>query len=290
MGLRLRFNLILTAVFVPGLLISGYVSYTLLQQNARAEVVHTADLMIAAAQAVRRYTVDEVRPLVADELTHTFLPQTVPAYAATQALNGLPEEYRDFVYKEATLNPTNPRDRAVDWEADIVQEFKRNPELGMLSGERQTPRGPFLYIASPIKVNDTSCLGCHSSPAVAPPSMLELYGDDNGFGWQQGEIVGAQIVSVPMTVAQERAMQAFIAFMGSLFVLFLVLYGVLNLVLSRLILKPVSDLAGAANEVSTGNFNIPEFPERRRDEIGALAASFNRMRRSLQQAMRMIEP
>ena len=119
--------------------------------------------------------------------------------------------------------------------------------------------------------------------------MIELYGTANGFGWQHNEVVGAQIVSVPMTIAQERAQRVFVTFMLSLGAIFLLLYIVLNLVLSRLILRPVTDLAWAADQVSTGNFEIEEFNERRRDEIGHLAAAFNRMRRSLEQAMRMIE-
>ena len=81
MGLRLRFNLILTAVFALGLLVSGAVSYNLLQQNAREEVIHTANLMIQAARAFRSYTVNEIKPLLARQLDETFLPQTVPAYA-----------------------------------------------------------------------------------------------------------------------------------------------------------------------------------------------------------------
>jgi protein-histidine pros-kinase len=114
MGLRLRFNLILTVIFALGLTVSGFVCHDLLQRHAREEVVHTAELMIEAAQAFRAYTVNEIRPLLEDQLHDTFLPQTVPAYAATQALGDLSAAYREFLYKEATLNPTNPRDRAAD--------------------------------------------------------------------------------------------------------------------------------------------------------------------------------
>lgn len=288
MGLRLRFNVILTVVFALGLLVSGFVSYTLLQRNARDEVIHTANLMIEAARAFRTYTVDEIRPLLSGQLSNTFLPQTVPAYAATQTLNALPEEYRDFTYKEATLNPTNPRDRAVAWEEDLVQEFKR-AGVTTLSGERSTPRGRSLYIASPIKITNEGCLTCHSTPSVAPPAMLALYGDDNGFGWQLDEIVGAQIVSVPMSVPQDRAFRAFVTFMLSLCGLFLVLYIVLNVMLTRLIMKPITDMSLAADKVSTGDFSVPEFAATRKDEVGGLAVSFNRMRRSLEQAIRMIE-
>jgi HAMP domain-containing protein len=289
MGLRLRFNLVLTAVFVAGLAVSGYVSYDLLQSNARDEVVRKADLLISAAQAIRGYTVQEVRPHLQDKLAATFLPQTVPAYAATTTLGRLPDQYRDYLYKEATLNPTNPRDRAVDWEADLVQRFKRNASLKRLVGVREAAGSQALYIAHPIRITNAACLTCHSTPAAAPASMLKRYGSANGFGWQLNEVVGAQVVSVPMSVPVTAADRAFLTFMISLAAVFVLLYVVLNWMLTRMILKPITAMSRAADEVSTGNFDIPEFAESQKDEIGRLGTSFNRMRRSLQQAMKMIE-
>ena len=289
MGLRFRFNLVLTAVFLLGLLVSGLVSYDLLQANAREEVIRNANLMIDTARAIRSYTVNQVRPELVEKLAHTFLPQTVPAYAATETLNLLPDKYHEYAYKEATLNPTNPRDRASDWEADLVRAFKSDKSLKTLTGVRQTPNGQSLYIASPLKISNEACLSCHSTPARAPPTMLALYGDSNGFGWKLDEVVGAQVVSVPMSVAVANANRAFVTFMASLCAVFLVLYVVLNLMLGRIIVKPIAELSHAADEISTGNFGIPEFQEMGKDEIGRLAVSFNRMRRSLEQAIKMIE-
>lgn len=289
MGLRFRFNLVLTVVFLLGLLVSGVISYNLLQQNARTEVVHNANLMIESARAIRSYTVQEVRPKLAPQLDKTFLPQTVPAYAATETLGRLPEQYQQYTYKEATLNPTNPRDRAADWEADLVQAFKRDDSLEVLTGERATPGGRTLYIASPIRIGDEACLTCHSTPAEAPQSMLALYGESNGFGWKLNEIVGAQVVSVPMSVPIANANRAFLTFLLSLCAVFVVLYAVLNVMLSRMIIKPISVMSRAADAISTGNFDIPEFEKVGKDEVGRLALSFNRMRRSLEQAMKMIE-
>jgi protein-histidine pros-kinase len=96
-------------------------------------------------------------------------------------------------------------------------------------------------------------------------------------------------VAVPTSVAEQRADTTFYTFMISLCVLFVVLYVVVNLMLSRMVIRPVTVMSAAADKLSTGDFKIAEFPETRRDEIGALARSFNRMRRSLEQAMRMIE-
>ncbi len=289
MGIRTKFNLLLLAVLLPALLLSAVVSWSLLQKQAREEVIHSAELMTEAAQAIRKYTVEEIRPLINQEPHPEFLPQTVPAYAATAAIARFSDEFSDFLYKEATLNPTNPRDRASDWEADIIGEFKRNADLKFIDGERATPTGAMLYTARPIRITNPACLSCHSTEAAAPKSLIAKYGSANGFGWQMNEIIGAQVVSVPMSIARESAVEAFTVFMGLLAGVFALVFIVLNIALNRLIVSPIMRLAGDADKISTGDFNIPEFGTDRKDEIGALGVAFNRMRRSLEQAMKMME-
>jgi len=289
MGLRLKFNLVLLLVFLVGLAVAGWISRDLLIRNAREEVARNAGLMMETALAVRGYTINQVRPHLDLQLMRAFLPQSVPAFAASETMTELRKKYPDYFYKEATLNPTNPRNRAGDWETDIVQEFRNRPGLKELGGERDTPTGRALYMARPIQVGNPACLGCHSTPEAAPATMVKLYGPANGFGWKLNEIVGAQIVSVPMTLPLQNAQRAFYTFMGSLLAVFALVFVALNVMLSWMIVRPVARLSHAADQVSTGNFEIPEFPERGRDEIALLGRAFNRMRRSLQKAMQMIE-
>jgi protein-histidine pros-kinase len=289
MGLRLKFNLVLLLVFLVGLAVAGWVSRDLLIRNAREEVARNASLMMETALAVRGYTINQVRPHLDLQLMRAFLPQSVPAYAATETLTELRKKYPDYFYKEATLNPTNPRNRAADWEADIVQEFRNRPAVKELGGERDTPTGRALYIARPIQIGNPACLGCHSTPEAAPATMIKLYGPANGFGWRLNEIVGAQVVSVPMSLPLQKAQRTFYTFMGSLVAVFAAVFIALNAMLNWMIVRPVAQLSHAADQVSTGNFEIPEFPERGRDEIALLGRAFNRMRRSLQKAMQMIE-
>jgi Protein of unknown function (DUF3365) len=157
MGLRLKFNLVLVLVFAVGMAVSAWVSHRLLDDNAKQETLRNAGLMMEAALSVRGYTVRQVKPLLDPQLAETFLPQTVPAYAATEVFTALVAKYPDFTYKEATLNPTNPRDRASDWEADIVQRFRTSSGQTELTGERETPSGRMLYIARPITIKDAAC-------------------------------------------------------------------------------------------------------------------------------------
>ena len=289
MGIRLKFNLVLIAVFLVGFAVAGWTSYQLLQRNARDEILRNARLLIDASLAIRGYTVSQVRPHLELQLMRTFLPQSVPAYAATETLNELRKKYPEYGYKEATLNPTNPRNRAADWEVDVVTHFRNNGSTKEMIGERDTPTGRSLYIARPIQIGNQACLTCHSVPSAAPKSMLSLYGEANGFGWKLNEIVGAQVVSVPMSVPIENANRAFITFMGSLFAVFVLVFIVLNVMLSWLIVRPIQKMAQTADAVSTGDFEKEEFTERGKDEIAVLGASFNRMRRSLQKAMQLIE-
>ncbi|MDB5876213.1 MAG: hypothetical protein JWQ07_5655 [Ramlibacter sp.] len=289
MGLRLKFNLVLTGVFLAGFAIAGWTSYELLQRNAREEILRHARMMMEMALSIRGYTSTQVRPHLQAQLVQTFLPQSVPAYAATEMMGDLRKKYTDYGYKEATLNPTNPRNRATDWETDIVTSFRNNSANREIIGERDTPTGRSLFVARPIQIADSGCLVCHSTPAEAPKSMLALYGEANGFGWKMNEIIGAQVVSVPTSLPIESANRAFVTFMTSLAVVFVLVFIALNVMLSRMIVRPIQSMARAADAVSIGNFEIAEFESGTKDEIGVLGASFNRMRRSLQKAMRMLE-
>ena len=288
MGLRLKFNLVLLFVFALGLAVSGYVSYDLLHRNARDEVLRNAGVMMEAALSMRQYTVSQVRDKLVQK-EDEFLPQSVPAFAATEIMNQLRKKYPDYAYKEAALNPTNPRDRAVEWEADIVNEFRNNLQRAEISGMRSTPTGMSLFLARPFQIKDPACLTCHTTPEMAPASMVKLYGTNNGFGWKLNEVIGAQVVSVPMSLPIQNANRAFYTFIASLAGVFAVLFVILNLMLSAMIVRPITQMSDAAERISTGDTDIPELAESGRDEVAHLARSFNRMRRSLEKAISLID-
>ena len=158
--------------------------------------------------AAQQQLLDTLKGKEGEMLDTEFHPQAVPAFAATEIFTYLREKFPEYFYKEATLNPTNPRDRATDWETDVVNQFRGNPKLAEFQKERETPTGAALVLARPIKINNVSCLTCHSTPDKAPPEMIKLYGTANGFGWKLDEIIGAQVVSVPMAVPVALANKA----------------------------------------------------------------------------------
>jgi HAMP domain-containing protein len=289
MGIKAKFNFVMLAAFLLGSGLAAALTYPMVQEHIRTDVERQAHLMIEEASAVRGYTDKEVGPLLAEESKVRFLPETIPFFAAQKVFRDLPADYHDYAYKEAALNPMDPADRPTDWQVDIISAFQRNPQQTELITERNTLAGPTLDLARPIRVDSKDCLACHSTPQSAPTSLIDLYGSAGGFGWKLGDIVGAQIVSVPMAVPFARANHLFILLMGGLAAVFAVTLLVLNLLLHLLIVRPVRRISAAASEVSLGNLDGPEYQPKGRDEIASLAQSFNRMRRSVVNAMQMLE-
>ena len=66
----------------------------------------------------------------------------MPFWAAQTNLRALAKQFPDYTYKEAALNPTNPADKATDWEAASSTEFASKPALTTRISTRDTPDGP----------------------------------------------------------------------------------------------------------------------------------------------------
>ena len=100
---------------------------------------------------------------------------------------------------------------------------------------RNTEDGSAYYLARPSRVVSEACLACHTNPEQAPPAMVRMYGTAGGYGWKYDEIVGAQIVSVPMALPIHNANRAFFILMVSMTVVFAALLIVLNVMMSKMI-------------------------------------------------------
>lgn len=289
LGLRAKFNLVILASFAVGFLIAAIVLNRVVTNNAREQVLQNARIMIAAANAIRRYTAQDLVPLLPLERDGRFVAETVPAYAAQRNFKDVQSAFAGYSYREAALNPTNLSDRAQDWEADIIRLFRNEPAREEVVLERDTSVGPTLNLARPITIRDEACLRCHSTPAAAPAALIKTYGSTNGFGWKHEETIGAQILTVPMAVALQHANAAYVTMLITLLVVFAIVFVILNLLLHYLVIEPVRRLSATADKVSLGEEGVEAYIKPGKDEISSLSVSFNRMRESLKHAMDMIK-
>ncbi len=289
MGLRLRLNTVLAACYVVGLALCAWPFYQLSRNEAIGQLQSQIDVLRAEALAARKYTSDEILPLLADKSAIQFLPQTIPSFSAQTIFQNLRNLYPQFYYKEAALNPTNPADLAKGWERDLIEKLGANPERGKEISIRSTEAGPQYTATYPLIVKDESCLACHSTPGKAPASMVAIYGDKNGFGWKVNQTIAAQIISIPMSATDAMVWRNLTFFVGASSVIFLVSLIALNLLLHRYVISPVNQMAKIAEAYSMGDNSVAEFQYSGSDEVASLSRSFSRMRRSLDSALKLLD-
>jgi protein-histidine pros-kinase len=284
-----KFNLVLVLVFGLGMFLISHYAYNFLMSDAREQVLQQAELMEASASATKDYTVQKVSPILEHTPQHSsdFLAQTIPFSAVSVTFKYLRSSYSDYVLREAALNPTNLDDRATDWEADLIHYFRDHPNQTRQVGERDTPTGPVLYVASAI-VAEPGCLQCHSRPSIAGKAMIKHYGSDHGFGWNANEVVGAQIVSVPMSVPIALANKGFHDLLISLGAIFLLTIVLIDMAMYFIVIRPLRRVSKNADIISKGNVELPALEVKGKDEIAEVTASFNRMHTSLVKAFEML--
>ncbi|WP_019504667.1 DUF3365 domain-containing protein [Pleurocapsa sp. PCC 7319] len=289
--LSAKLNIILAIILIFLIGTIGFILSKVLQSYAEQVVAERASILIETMNSIRNYTSTQINPELSSRLEteQIFLSQTVPAYSAREVFEHLRtnDKYSQFFYKEATLNPTNIRDKADEFETKIIKSFQEQSRE-QTQGFRSIPGGDFFYIARPLKIEKESCLRCHGSPQQAPKSLITTYGNSNGFGWQLNEIVGAQIISVPASKVFEAARQLGFLVIGRIFILLVITSFLLNLFLKFTVTEPIKKMSYLSKQLSMGDMDT-EFEQNTNDEIGILAASLNRLKVSMKMAMEMLD-
>ena len=184
--------------------------------------------------------------------------------SASVILHNLQARLPDFNYREALLHSAAGENLAVDWETNIIQYFRDHPEVTELTGERKDGARALLFLGRPI----TAGTGAELTPA---------------------HIIGAQIVSVPMKLPLQRAEATFWWVMSAMAFIFMAGAVLLNAILHWVVLRPVAQMSAQANMVSLGHLEVPELEIKGDDELSSLGRSFNRMHRSLKNAVDLID-
>ena len=285
-----KFNLLVILMFIIGIFLSGSAFWGTLEHRAEAEVSSKALIVMETVNGVRNYTQDRVSPLLNEriETQAKFTPETIPTFAAREVFEYFRKnpDYAQYLYKDAAPNPTNLRDRADEFETELVHEFQEQGSL-QKSGWREFYEGKVFYVARPFTLTKQTCLECHSTPSKAPQSLLTAYGTENGFGWELNQIVAAQVVYVPANEVFNSVRRSFVSTLGILAATFIVIIFALNLLLKRFVIRRIQKIARTAQAVSRGDMEA-DFQEDSKDEIGVLVIAFNRMRSSVEVAMKLL--
>ncbi len=286
MKIQTRLTLVILAIFLAGWIIAGLSTFALEQRHARENTIRTAHVLLSAAVAARNYTTEQIEPLLTGYETDEFIKETVPSYAAQQLFTRLSQDHEGYSYSERALNPTNPKDLAEGWQVELIQYFIKNPDLTEIIDRRVNRSGQeMLFVAQPIRVN-SSCLECHSTPDVAPPSLIKTYGSSNGFGWKLDEVIGTRVISVPTSLHMQQANRSIFSYLLVIGSVFLMAYAVVSAIVRRWLTTPLDRIAQMVEEISLRQTMIDvQLPEARSDSLCHLTKAINRLLISLNKAL-----
>jgi protein-histidine pros-kinase len=289
MRIESRFGFLLSICFALGILIAGFISYRLEFQQAREETIEKSSVLLEVGSSVRKYTSEEIAPLLQNLGSDVeFHPQMVPSYGAQSTLERLRKQFPDYIYREASLNPTNLDDRATDREVGLIRAFEKNPNLKEMSGETDDDGALRYFLARPLRMTSPDCLQCHSKPEVAPKAMVAKYSAGHGFDWKLGDVIGVQIVEVPVQAAKSKALHSFLVTIGALASVFILTLTIFLLLLRRYVTHPLEAITRATHSTSLGQ---AEAADNVRSRIGGqfheLEESIHRLKVSLDEALRM---
>ncbi|WP_167784645.1 c-type heme family protein [Ramlibacter rhizophilus] len=242
-----------------------------LEQNARRDVIRQARLVLDAAETARRDTMDQhqSRSLV---MPTPLLPPSEPSFAAYEAVERVRRRHAEFHYTEAVANPVQPGGPDADWEHALIDRFRLQAQLHELVTE--AAGGTLLVLARAVRTG-----GAFQSDGAA-----------DGTTRGAGELASVQIVSVPAIVAARQADAVFWPLALKLAGLFIAVFVVLERLYACFVGRPLRELAEISTRVSLGDFDQPEFSDASADDIALLGHAFNRMRRSVTLALRLLTP
>ena len=140
---------------------------------------------------------------------------------------------------------------------DLVARFIANPKLNELSGEGGKGDARRYFLARAVR------------DATKNPQAI-------------------RVVTIGMAFSVHDAERALYTLMGSMLTIFVAVFLLLNVLLDRMIVRPITQIARTADEISVGNLDLPEIKPESKDEIGTLIVAFNRLRRSTEEAIRIL--
>lgn len=284
MSIRKRIVFMLAIVYVLSLALAIAGGGYFLQRDVVREAQEKTDLFATVMSNSARYLHNVIRPK-AEELVNedAYFPESaVGVLMLTEVARYIQEQYPEYIFRFASPNPLNPDSLSDALEDEVIKAFEEG-EYEEWKGFTTRDGVRFYAVAKPLTAA-SDCISCHDTPEVAHPSQVEAYGSRSGYGYLEGDVVGARFIYVPIDVIQQEAIRRIAYFSAAFSVFFLlVLFAVDRFIVSSVV-RPIEHIVEVAENISRGRLDC-KFEVKTNDEIKLLADAFDRMKVSLAKAM-----
>ena len=262
------------------------IAYHFLKGMVSDEIYKETQLLESAADATRTYVKDVLRPRVAALMPPDgFLPQAMStSYVGREVMSRIRERFPEFEYRRAAGNPMNPVNQADEFEKEMLQWFSKNPNRSEWQG-MINKHGNAYYTRMRAIYAESECLQCHGHPADSPSDMKAIYGISGGYGYQEGDVVAADTIYIPVGFSFVRIKEAaWLTFLVAIVSLFF-LWGLFHLLFNRTVVLELKGLLSTFRNIA-GPAKDSEAPLvfSSGDEIAQLKGAFEAVAGELQQA------
>lgn len=287
MSIRVRFSIVIGILSLLAIGLIGAGSYYYSKDEAVKVAKEKGAIIFNFLEASREHFKTKQKPRVEKLLEnaanqHADIPaDLVSGFALTR---GVWEQFREnseqYQFKQATIDPLVPANKADESDLDIITRFQQQPELTNIEGTKIRDGESWYYYSQKIVVGK-GCLKCHGDPARAPEWQRQIYGVENGYNWKEGDIVSAYIVYVSIQKALDLALKNTIAIflIGAVIVIMLML--VIWFYFTSNLINPLARLEQYTTNISLGKNLEEPLVYKSDNEIGRLYRAVDRLRISV---------
>lgn len=293
MGIRSKFIIIITVLSLLATIAIGYTSYMLSRQSAIAEAKSKGEIIYNYIKASGKFFGKYQYPLIMEDNMDKdrFIPELMSKFVVSRMeFEIFQETLEGYLFKQATLDPLWPDNKADGDEKKVIAYFEANSESMEQQGVMEKNGENYFYTARPIRIEKAFCLTCHGDPADAPGDQRDIYGTENGYNWSMGETVGTSIVYISIAQAMDDAKQSALKIFTVGIVCLLVTIICIWVFLDRSVVAPIIQLSSSAKDISIGKNLCDSIHTESNDEIGGLANSIDRMRISVNKLLKRTCP
>jgi signal transduction histidine kinase len=179
---------------------------------------------VAFVQKDEIYRLQEEGELSKEYFNPVFLSSTFVARSVNDLYNEIQKENggKPIKIRFASTNPRNPMNKATIEETTLLKRFNNN-EIKDFTKIVEKDDEKILYYVLPTKRTTKKCMKCHSDPEIAPPGLIKIYGDKNGFHEKVGDIRAVLSTSYPLDKDLAVANRVFYQLIIITFVIFAIL-------------------------------------------------------------------
>jgi len=188
MNLRIKFLISSVIIITITAIVISTLYYLHLKKIMMAEALNKSEVVLREVESIRGYVKSVLRPkMYALHTKDSFIIEAMSTtYVSSNIMKRFEQKMPGYHYRRVSLNPHNPDNMADEFEEEMFEWFEDDRKRSFWQGIVKKDAASYFVSMVPDYF-EKRCLHCHSDPAIAPKELIERYGADGGFRFEEGD-------------------------------------------------------------------------------------------------------